>query len=254
MPDLLERALAARRQSRSVVLRTSFDGEAVKDLVALANSGGGVILLNEAPQRAVVAARVHESTGSDFANFDIVDAARDGNRVWAMIVGEAEAPIVFKGGTIYFRHGSKSEPATSKDLEKASERRLKAVRRSFLKAVKQVVEAPPALGVETPVRIVEDARAEAVRLIDYDKTHPYRQKELLAALRTAFPAGRPVNQFDLRVVRHLYGIDDRPEFAHKTLDGTRQYSRKFLDWLIEQGTRDPEFFDEARRRFATTSS
>ena len=254
MADLLARALAARRQSRRVVFRTAADDdwrETVRDVVAFANSGGGVILLEHAPGRAAIASHIHELTGSDFANFDVVDAVKEGKAIVAVIVGETDAPIVFTGGTIYFRHGSKSEPATSKDLEKASERKLKAVRKSFLNAVRRVVEEP---SDATPVRIVDDPHAQAVRVIDYDKTHPYRQKELLAALRSALPAGRPLNQFDLRVVRHLHGIDDIPAFSHKTLYGTRQYSRKFLDWLIAQGTRDPQFFDEARRKFAEPAS
>jgi hypothetical protein len=91
---------------------------------------------------------------------------------------------------------------------------------------------------DTPVR----------RVFDYDKTHPYRQKDILAALRQRVP-GRPLNQFDMQAVRYVHGIDARPEFSHKSLYGGRQYSERILHWLVEQATKNEHFFDDARQQF-----
>src|SRR5213595_441601 len=80
--------------------------------------------------------------------------------------------------------GARSEPATTNDLAAIVQRRIDAARRDWLGAVRRVVK-----GAAQPVdvRIVDDRRAPAYRVVDYDKTHPYRQKELLAALRARVP-------------------------------------------------------------------
>lgn len=249
MRQNLERALAASRESRRVGFRERFDADAMKDVVAMANSGGGVILFSELDRAQVTVPG---------AEFETVDAMKDSRPVIALIIEEAAVPIVLNG-IVYVRHGAKSEPATTKDLAAVIDRRVSAHRRSWLSAVRSVVRprAQPALSQEvrdsdsptaTPIRVVTDPRAPAFRVIDYDKTHPYRQKELLAAFRERVP-GRTINQFDLLSVRHTHGIDARPEFSHKSLFGTRQYSQKFLDWLVREAERDAAFFSVARTKY-----
>ncbi|MGZ8831512.1 MAG: RNA-binding domain-containing protein [Thermoanaerobaculia bacterium] len=295
MVQIVDRALAARRQSRGIEFKRSFDAASdrdwcnlIKDIVALANSGGGVILfgvdksgapdgtevsplLNIDP--ATISDRIHAVTGAHFEDFQIVEADKDAHRLALLLVGEADAPMVFSRsgmcgfaeGTLYFRHGSKSEPATTQDVEEALNRRVNALRRSWLTAVRRVT-APAGGGVvlppeirdsdspdATPIRIVEDARAPAFRLVDYDKTHPFRQKEVLAALHARVPSV-PINQFDLLSVRHVHNTDAVAEYSHKPVFGTRQYSRKFIDWLVGQVERDPGFFTRAREQYMRSRS
>ena len=269
----IEHALTARRRSRRVEFRDRFDArsdddwcELIRDIVALANSGGGVVIFTGDDLAAVssldgteIAAQVGRFVETDFADFRVTEAARDARRVIVLTVGEARVPMVFSKpgcappGTVYFRHGAKSRPATTEDIAAAMDRRANALRRSWLTAMKRVVEAPEGFFADdaaaTPIRVVEDPRAPAYRVVDYDKTHPYRQKEVLATLRQRFP-GRPLNQFDLLAIRHVHGIDERPEFSHKSMYGTRQYSQKFLDWLTDQAARDAEFFDSARAEYS----
>ena len=68
------------------------------------------------------------------------------------------------------------------------------------------------------------------------------------AFRARVPS-RPINQFDLLSVRHAHVIDANPDFSHKSLFGTRQYSQKFLDWLVGKAESDGVFFSEARTRY-----
>jgi hypothetical protein len=250
MQQNLERALAASRESRRVAFRERFDADVVKDVIAMANSGGGVILFSELDPAQVSVPDVE---------FEIVDAIKDSRPVIAIVIEEAPMPIVLNG-VVYVRHGAKSEPATTKDLAGVIDRRVNAHRRSWLSAVRSVVhsrapQTPLSQEVRdsdspsaTPIRVVTDPRAPAFRVIDYDKTHPYRQKELIAAFRERVP-GRTINQFDLLSVRHVHGIDTRPEFSHKSLFGTRQYSQKFLDWLVREAVADPAFFSSARAAY-----
>ena len=269
----IERALAARRRSRRIEFRDRFDAlsaddwcELIKDVVALANSGGGVVVFSDDALSAAaslngaqIAAQVARFVETDFADFGVMEAMKDSRPVIVLTIGEARVPMVFSKpgcappGTVYFRHGAKSRPATTEDIAAAMERRVNALRKSWLTAMKRVVEAPEGFFAAdagaTPIRVVEDPRAPAFRVVDYDKTHPYRQKELLATLRKRFPE-RPLNQFDVLAIRHVHHIDDRPEFSHKSMYGTRQYSQRFLDWLIDQATRDPQFFDAARAEYS----
>jgi hypothetical protein len=238
MPTQLERALIATRASRRIVLKETFDPDE-KEIAALANSGGGVILFgvdkHGEPTGAALPSTLPRHT---------IETVKFGKRVLAMIVAEAPTPIVCDG-VVYVRRGARTVPATTEELARIVQRRVDEARREWLGAVRRVVKEP-----ERPVavRVVEDKRASAYRVVDYDKTHPYRQKELLAAFRARVP-GQPVNQFDFLAVRTVHHTDDRPEFTHKPMFGSRQYSEAFLDWLVAQARRDPNFFAEARQQY-----
>src|SRR5437763_6591161 len=273
MPTLLERALIATRASRRIELKETFDPDE-KDIAALANSGGGVVLfgvdrhaaptgaalpsLAEARARSAgvlagwmagvspaAAGRRRASRrdgGVPFLEFG--EAVKFGKRIVTAIVPEAATPIVCDG-VVYIRRGARSVPATTEELAKIVQRRVDAARREWLGAVRRVVREPERL---VAVRVVQDRRAPADRMVDYDKTHTYRQKELLAAFRARVP-GQPINQFDFLAVRTVHGTDDRPDFTHKPMFGSRQYSESFLDWLVAQARRDPHFFEAARRQY-----
>lgn len=304
MPLLVDRALAARRESRRIEFKSAFDVrstqdwcEIAKDIVALANSGGGVILFGVDNtgkptgadttalleiDPAAIADQIHRYTDSNFADFEILEASKDSHRLAALVIETADTPIVFSRpgaytdaggeqkcafsqGTVYFRHGAKSEPGTTADIDDAVKRRVNALRRSWLSAVRRVVEAPTRSPVAvlpseirdsdsdeaTPIRIVNDPRAQAFRLIDYDKTHPFRQKEVLAALRSRL-SDTTINQFDLQAVRHVHNTDGNPDFAHKPVFGTRQYSAKFIDWVVERVRESSRFFEMARQEYIRT--
>ena len=124
MQQNLERALIAKRESRRVAFRKRFDTGVVKDVVAVANSGAGVIVFDEGPVDRAVLGDV---------DFEIVDAVKDSRPVVALIINEGPVPIVMNG-IVYVRHGAKSEPATTKDLAGVIDRRISAHRKSWLNA------------------------------------------------------------------------------------------------------------------------
>jgi hypothetical protein len=298
MASILDRALSARRESRRVEFKSSLDVrseqawcEVIRDLVAMANSGGGVILFGvdskgepsgavPALDAAQISDKLRQYADSHFSNLEIAEVTRDGAPIVALVVGEAVTPIVFtkpgsyatadgkqktvfNPGTVYFRHGARSRPGTTEDLAEAINRRVETVRRSWLSAVRRVVKSPvgSAMGMlpaevrdsdlpeATPIRVVDDPRAPAYRVVDYDKTHPFRQKEILNVIRAERPDIK-VNQFDLRAIRAAYEIDSNSDFSHRTLYGTRQYSSKFLKWLLEQMVVNPAFVADARKKFS----
>jgi len=122
MKDHIKRALVAKRESKYIDFKGALDFsephawcEIVKDIVAMANSGGGVLLigLNNTgdptgfdPQpvldmdAAVVTDRIEKYTGVQFDGFSVSEETKKGNRLAAILVEGVSVPIVFtKPGT-----------------------------------------------------------------------------------------------------------------------------------------------------------
>jgi hypothetical protein len=276
---LLERAAAANRPSKAVVFHERFDVLAlVRDVAALANTGGGVVLLgvrrDGSPSgagipplgRSVLRSAIERHTGSEFDDIEATTVERNGAPMTALLVGEAhEAPIpyVANGAAVFYaRHGAKSAPATQDDLRRFIDRRVKELRREWLSGIRQVVTAPRGSEIvaiertedeegEAAIRITTDKNAPLFRAVDWDVTHPYRQKELLQEVNARLPDDAEVNAYDMQSVRRVHEIDDRtrPDFVHRPRFGYFQYSPQFVDWLVDQVRRDPAFFADARRRY-----
>jgi hypothetical protein len=303
------KALQAKRESKSVDFKISFDTdrnsdwcELIKDFVSMANSGGGTILIGVANDGscsgdpaglkvldldpAVITDKVARYTGAQFDGFSVVRGQRDGNSVAVVAVQAAQNPLIFEkpgtypveggkqrtafgAGTLYVRHGAKSEPAKSEDIARIIEKQIQRVRKEWLAGVRKVVTAPTGSAVSvlppnvtpsgrpdaTAIRLTTDPNAPQYRLVDPDITHPWRQKELIAEVNKSLPPERRINQFDVLSIRHLYNIDDDPRYVHKSRFATPQYSPSFASWLLESFATDPSFFeksrDEYKRRRAT---
>src|SRR5205814_42456 len=78
MPDLLRKAVDAKRESKSVEFKQSFDPdlpgdwcEVIKDIVAMANSGGGIIVFgldNSGNPTHTEVQRLNQLDPADIAN------------------------------------------------------------------------------------------------------------------------------------------------------------------------------------------
>jgi hypothetical protein len=93
------------------------------------------------------------------------------------------------------------------------EREIESLRRSWLGNIRKVVDAPhghkvmllPPEVVEsdgalaTPIRLVDDPSAPAYRKIDPNKTHPYRQKEVVEEINKALAGAHNVSPYDIHV-------------------------------------------------------
>lgn len=205
-------------------------------------------------------------------------AKRGRKQIAVITVGRAEPPLAFEKpgtysidekqqktafniGSLYVRHGAKSAPATSADIARLMERYVQRARKQWLSGVRKVVAAPPGSTVSvlppgvvqsssptaTPIRITSDPTAPKYQLIDPDKTHPWRQKELIQEVNKSLST--KINQYDLLAVRHLYNIYADPNFVHKSRFGTPQYSPSFANWLLEQYSHDPRFFQKSREEY-----
>src|SRR3954451_7005025 len=243
---LLERAAAAKRASKRIAFAREL---ALEDVVAMANSGGGAIVLADAAD--FDRARIRDAL-LGFDAFDVREVKRNGKRVPVLVVGEAgDLPLEVER-TVYFRHGGKSGPATADDVRRFIDRRLRATRRRWLRNIRQVVttEAPAA----ALVRVSDDPTAQVVGRVDPDQTHPYRQKEAVETVNERLPAEVTITPYDVLSVRRVHAIDEKshPEFAHRMKFGSIQYSEAFVDWLVAQHRADAAFFENAKAAYSAS--
>src|SRR5512135_940991 len=151
MSSLVDKGLKAKRESKLVDFKSSFNPdstgewcELVKDIVAMANSGGGVIVIGldngGSPSKTDVTAvlnldhakfvdKMRKYTGYEFGDLEVHEAKKQDNTVAVIEVSAVKVPMVFQEvgtyevvpgkqktafskGTVYFRHGAKSEPGT----------------------------------------------------------------------------------------------------------------------------------------------
>ncbi|MCX6832440.1 MAG: putative DNA binding domain-containing protein [candidate division Zixibacteria bacterium] len=304
---LLAKALAAQRESRQIEFKESLDVasdqawcEMIKDFIAIANSGGGIILfgLNSRGEPtgndlttlrmidpATITDRIHRYAQTSVPDFEICEAEKAGHTLLGWLIKPSAIPTVFAKpgtfaieggkqrtafgqGTVYFRHGAKSEPGTTEDIASALERKLESIRRDWLAGVRKVVQAPAGSQVSVlppdvrqsdspdaaPIKITDDPAAPAYRLVDPDSSHPFRQKEVMSEVRKQLPAGSEFNSYDVVAIRHVHGIDDNLKFSYKPKFASRQYSESFVAWLVSQAQADPEFFKKARVKYRETGA
>ena len=206
----INEALSRNKESTALDFKSKFDVlsigdwcEIVKDIVAMANTGGGIILVGVAndgsPSNenldnirkldpAVVADKVFSYTGDQFSAFEIREVEKNQKLVVAILVGKVSNPLVFiksgnyqteagkqkeafSKGAVYFRHSAKSEPCTAADLRDFLRREIEQTKSFWLSGIRQVVEAPEGSKVVVHrmepgdgVRISADPQAPAARL------------------------------------------------------------------------------------------
>jgi hypothetical protein len=305
MTDLIKKAIAAKKESKQVEFKQSFDPNSERDwlekivrsVVAMANSGGGIIVFGVDdtgnPIRmdtsvitnldpAKLTDKIHAYTHTQFTDFEVTTFMKDSILVAAVLIGEAKIPLVFvrpgtynivgekrpgsafSRGTVYFRHGTKSEPGTSDDIRQVVERRLEEVRHDWLDGVQKIVEAPVGSHIKvlppevrqsdspeaTLIRIVDDPTVPAyyreVVAVNPNQTHSFRRNDVIAELRKTLPDNMNINPYDILAIRKVYGIDERDDFFFRPKFGSPQYSGKFVNWVLEHYSNDIEFFSKTR--------
>ena len=271
--------------------KTSDWCELIKDIVAMANSGGGRIVIGVDDDGALseedvseflkvdpadVTNKIHKYTEQQFADFR-VDAANWGDRsIAVMSVGGVRFPIVFSApgeyeitvgnrksafakGTIYFRHGAKSEPGTSDDLRNALERELVRVKDFWLAGITKVVEAPSGSeihvvqadvaaghsGVARPIRLTDRDDGPLFKVVDNDQLYPYRAKELLKRLEQLL-GPKKIGSYDVLMARRAHLVDSKPNYSYQGRFGSRQYSEAFVEFLQSEYQRDGQCFHKLR--------
>jgi hypothetical protein len=185
--NIIEKVLVAKRESKYIEFKESFDPDSnqdwcenIKDIIAIANSGGGIIvygLKNDGSVSgfnssklfrldiAVFTDKISKYIDAVFCNFEIVEIKKYKSKLLGLVIDDSRIPFVFckpgtysinngkqksafSQGAIYFRHGAKSEPSNSTDLKDVIERNLELIKKSWLGNIRKVVSAPSDYRVE----------------------------------------------------------------------------------------------------------
>lgn len=299
----LSAALAATCESEKLDFKRAFDPdstaewlELIKDIAVLANSGGGIVIIGAdddgnpvqgdltsiiAVDPADVTNKIYKYTDRHFHNFEFRRCQKDGSDICMLLVGPIEVPLVFTRpgtytaepgkqktafsvGTVYFRHGAKSEPGNSDDLRAFIDRRLESIKRSWLDGIAKVVEAPPGTRIvvlpadidessdadATPIRVVDDPMAPAYRALPVDQTHPHRQKEVVQQVNGRLSERATVNSHHIFCIRRVYNIDQEIRVCYTQRHAAPKFSDAFVDWIVTQFEKNDDIFEDAKRRFA----
>lgn len=292
----LTQAIDATNETTAVDFKAGLDVdnkgqwlEVLKDLVAMANSGGGLILIglddagtptgfDVAPildyDVSRIGDKLHKYTGVHFGGVGLLLVPRGGTQLAGIQVSASAIPLVFtadgqyqnehsqerfafRQGTVYFRHGAKSEPGTSDDLRAFLEREIERVKTSWMGGIRQVVEAPvgstitvaaPSAGASAhtaAVRLVANDSAEPCKLLNPDDTHPYRQCDLVDRINVRVAGRCSINRSNIHDVRKVHQIESKPQFYWKGIHTGSQFSEAFIDWIVGSYENDPCFFQKA---------
>jgi hypothetical protein len=267
--------------------------EVIKDLVAMANSGGGAIIFGVTDDGephpvelgrileldpAKITDKIHKYTEQQFSGFVLEAGKRWGEDVVVLRVAPSRIPIVFTApgqynppensskqksafaqGTIYFRHGSKSETGNSEDLRQSIERELERVREFWINGIQKVVKADPTSSIQivapdvtlrdssgaAEIRFTDDESAPKFKLLNTDDLFPYRQTEFLRELTNSVGEG-VCTKHGFQLARREFKIDDDSNYSSKSKYGSRQYSKPLLHFLVGEFTKDPLFFQKLK--------
>jgi Putative DNA-binding domain/EC042_2821-lke REase len=298
----LRTLLTRTAETAELDFKSKFEGadagdwiEIIKDIVAFAKSGGGTILIgvsdDGAPSGADVAGalaidpadltnRIHKYTSTHFHGFEFIECEKGGHKICAIMIQSCRVPLVFTRvgtyevahgrqktvfsvGTVYFRHGAKSEPGTSEDLRIFLERELALIKRSWLDGIAKVVEAPAGsrfaiLPPETepagpsgalPLRLTDDPTAPAYYAVPIDTTHPFRQKEVVREVNTKLAGRKTINAHDTLCIRRVYSVEKDIKFCYTQNYATPRYSEAFVDWVVQKYEEDESFFNKTKQQF-----
>lgn len=255
----------------------------------MSNSGGGIILLGVSNNGtlsgfdcssvmsvdpAEITDKIAKYTNIQFTGVELVEVDRTGTKVAALEVRGSRIPMVFvkEGryldgtvqkiafgrGTLYFRHGAKSEPADSHDLGSVIDKARDSARSSILSRIKAVASVPidnhvqiasiePAESGAIPVMLVDKpAGGNVVGMLDPNRSHPFRQKDVIEQVNRRLGARARVNQYDIQCIRRVYGIDDQRRYCYKPLHTSAHFSPVFVDWIVRGFEKNESFFKETR--------
>jgi hypothetical protein len=300
---LVERAETASSESKYIDFKREFDTdsaeawcEVIKDIVAMANTGGGIIVFGVeddgvafkmdhkallAYDTANITNKLAKYTSYQFDEVEIVEVKRGAAVHAAFLISAVEVPIVFAKpgtydigggkqktafaqGTIYFRHGSKSEPGNRDDLSRWRDREIARARSTWLGGIRKVVEAKPSdtvtvlsnsamspkYGSIVNAAVSGDPSALRIAPTNAEEIWPHRQKDLIDKVNKALGDAK-INSHDIVCVKSKFDIlKSHPEFAYKPHKlASPQYSDSFVDWLVDQYKKNKNFFKKARDEY-----
>ena len=298
----LREALVRTSECADVDFKESFDPsnagewlEVIKDVVSMANTGGGIILFGAgndgSPSGKDVSSalsidpadltnKIYKYTDLHFHAFEMINCQKNDVEICALMIGRSPIPIVFTKvgtyevttgkqktafsvGTVYFRHGAKSEPGTSEDLRQFLVREIEMTKRSWMDGIAKIVEAPTGSIVAIlppeelrqvpsgamPLRLVDDPAAPAYYAVPIDTTHPFRQKEVVLEVNARLAGNKVITSHNIVCIRRVHSVQKNISFCYIQNYASPRYSLAFVDWIVLQYESNNLFFEETKIQY-----
>ena len=84
---------------------------------------------------------------------------------------------------------------------------------------------------------------------DPSSTHPYRQKDLVVEINKALNGVKTINSYDIQSINRKHKVKKKAEWFYQgaVVGSPSQYSKAFVEWVIERFGQDKNFFVKARK-------
>jgi len=266
--------------------------EIIKDIVAMANSGGGAIIFGITDDgkysdfcckdllgydTAKISDKVFKYTNMHFHGISILKVREN---LACVLIENSFPPLIFTKpgtypiengkqntvfgkGTLYVRHGTKSEPACTNDLKILFDEQLDKEREKLISNISKVVKAPKDATVivssevnlsqndrSVPIRLTDDENAPRFKIGSREDLFPYRQREAIEEINKRLEGAYTVNPHDFKCINKVLTIGNERKFVCKPKFGlSPQYSEAFIDWVVSEFDKNPYFFQNLRDRY-----
>lgn len=291
----LDSLLKDKQETASIEFKSEFDGsqvawlEIIKDIVGIANSGGGFILFGfdsqsqlsgkdvsviSATDPAVLTDKIRKHTSVNFSNFKITAYRHLNTDVCVLEIGFSDYPIIFttagnyqvngktvsafQVGTVYFRHGAKTEPADNQDLRQFIDKKIERIRGAWMDGLRQVIEAPEGSIVKVfsaedatrnaqDIHLTDDLSAPFFRIENIDETHPLRGSTLFNNINRIFHDGtKHITNYDILCANEYLKVNDDYNYIYRQKQSVIKYTPAYLKLLIAKYKEDSNFFLNSR--------
>ena len=82
-----------------------------------------------------------------------------------------------------------------------------------------------------------------------DKTHPFRQKEVVREVNVRLAGKKSINSHDVLCIRRVYSVQKEINWCYTQNFASPRYTQQFVDWIVTQYEADPTFFEQAKMKF-----
>lgn len=254
----------------------------VKEVVAMANSGGGSIVLGISDHGALVGVdslilteaslrdTLSRYIGSAKIDLRVINREYHEKKIQIVEVEGVRSLIIFEKpgtypvpgtknqqntafsvGTIYCRNGSKSEPASNRFVESFIRRERQDESEAVISRLLKAARVPE--GKHLVVTELAPEQVAGVRLdehgvpIDpraYDQIYPFRQKELIQELRRR---GIQCNSYDIQCMKRVFDLESDVSLTHQNDHASRKYTNKCADEIEKFCKENPNWKNDVRK-------
>lgn len=255
----------------------------IKEIVAFANTDGGVLLFNIDDSGKIcnnehykidlapLVDKLFKYTGTQYDSIELISIKRNDGYIDALYISKSKYPLlfekdgeyiinnktkyVFRSGTIYVRHGSKSERANSYDIRNLLNDRIDEHMHNFYDKIKIFIDTPAeeldsisVIKQPNKIQFTDDPNAPEFKAEKSDKTHCRKLSYVVDKINEYVNKKHVINRHDIHCIKISYNINDKSKYCYVSQHySCPVYNDAFIEWLKNEYDKDNMFFNNARK-------